>query len=400
MKTLIITVGTGRDGQDIANAIIYSISVQNPERVCLIYSERSRETTLPIIIKSLNEKNIPFDEFLEKEVDDVQKLVSSYGSYVDKVICQQNIRPSDITVDITSGTKPMSSALLYAAIEKSIMHISYVTGERGPGGHVEANTEKLMTLSPLKIFTEKKVRLFKEFFNSYKYGAAYDLLDKDIIHPHYDNDVKSLKNLAKAYAAWDSFDFSLAMDCFRQIDLEDQTSLSEENAGLIKKHKQWVYKLMSTDTLIKEYYVDLLCNAYRRFEEKKFDDALARLYRALEMIAQVDFIEKLQCSTSEVRHELLEEDELQKIQSRPDYDNKIKLGLFESLKLLKSQGIKSGKVFYENEESFMKLLAIRNHSILAHGIIPVKQKSFLELFQLITDKFDISCSIRFPKLDI
>jgi CRISPR-associated protein (TIGR02710 family) len=400
MKTLILTVGTGRVGQDIANAIIYSISVQNPDMVCLVYSEKSRESTLPFIIKHLEENNITFEMFLEKEIDDVQKLVSSYGNYVDTVISKKSILQSHITVDITSGTKPMSSALLYVAIEKNIMHISYVTGERGDGGRVLAGTEKLMTLSPMKIFTEKKIRLFKEFFNSYKFGAAHDLLGKELIHPHYVKDVETYKLLANAYAAWDNFDFKIASEQLNQVDLKNPNKLSEKNINLIKKHKQWLHKLMNSGELIKEYYGDLLCNAHRRYEEKKFDDAVARLYRALEMIAQVDFIQHLGCTTSDVCPELLSEEELKKIKSRPDYDNKIKLGLFESFKLLESKNIESGKVFSIHKSSFMKLLAIRNNSILAHGITPVKEKSFTELMNLIKEKFEITCSISFPKLDI
>lgn len=51
-KAMLITVGTGRDRQDIAGAIRFSIRQQNPDFVRFLVSVVSEEQTLPLIVEN------------------------------------------------------------------------------------------------------------------------------------------------------------------------------------------------------------------------------------------------------------------------------------------------------------------------------------------------------------
>ena len=53
MKTMFITVGTGKDRKDIASAIIKSIDSQNPDKVIFFVSEKTAEETVPEIRTAL-----------------------------------------------------------------------------------------------------------------------------------------------------------------------------------------------------------------------------------------------------------------------------------------------------------------------------------------------------------
>ncbi|MCS7250244.1 MAG: hypothetical protein N2323_07190 [candidate division WOR-3 bacterium] len=61
-------------------------------------------------------------------------------------------------------------------------------------------------------------------------------------------------------------------------------------------------------------------------------------------------------------------------------ENKIKLGLRASYELLKELADDLGEKFWDDKK-MIELLDIRNNTILAHGINPVKKESYDELLE-------------------
>lgn len=55
-KAMIITVGTGRNREDIAGAISLSVRRENPEYVLFLTSPQSKQETIPCIDKAVLEK--------------------------------------------------------------------------------------------------------------------------------------------------------------------------------------------------------------------------------------------------------------------------------------------------------------------------------------------------------
>lgn len=51
MKAMIISVGTGKEGRDIAHGIFFSIQHHNPDLTIFLNTAKSSETTMPYIIE-------------------------------------------------------------------------------------------------------------------------------------------------------------------------------------------------------------------------------------------------------------------------------------------------------------------------------------------------------------
>ena len=143
-------------------------------------------------------------------------------------------------------------------------------------------------------------------------------------------------------------------------------------------------------------FCDLLANAQRRaYLENKYDDAIARLYRAMEAFAQYRLSSFYGIKTSNVKKdqipESIREEFLKKYLDYEDGKEKIKLPLYASYLLLKEMGDSIGKKFFEKYETrIKKLLDLRNNSLLAHGFEPVKEKTYLDMYKVILEFSEIS----------
>ena len=132
------------------------------------------------------------------------------------------------------------------------------------------------------------------------------------------------------------------------------------------------------------YCYDLLANARRRADlEQKFDDAAARLYRAVELLAQVELKEIYGIETSDVKDEVIPETLKREylLKYKDNRDGRIRMPLFASYQLLKELGNRRGERFFEVYESEIRpVLSLRNSSILAHGLNSIDEKTFRSLW--------------------
>ncbi len=148
---------------------------------------------------------------------------------------------------------------------------------------------------------------------------------------------------------------------------------------------------------------DLVANAERRAREGKYDDAVTRLYRATEMVAQVRFLKKpLECTTSEVPvekvPELVREEFCQRYFDPPT--GKLRLPLYAAFRLLKAAGAPEGEEFFAREEAFKGLLNARNYSLLAHGATPIRPETYRQFKTLVCEVFGIGDLPSFPSLEV
>ena len=151
--------------------------------------------------------------------------------------------------------------------------------------------------------------------------------------------------------------------------------------------------------------VDLFNNAVRRGKEGKYDDAVARFYRATELFVQQILVgDSYGINTGNVDLSLVP-DARQNIleKHRSDVDGKIRIGMEMDYKLLSELGHPVGKHFLESKQ-LRGRLGKRNASILAHGLNPVSKSlysklylSVLSLIQLqIPDFSDKAKTVQFP----
>lgn len=418
---MLVTVGTGKERIDIASAINFSLRHQNPDYIVFVVTAKSNEETLPLIIKNLDVQHL--FEILpdENDIEDIQQRCQSYL----KNLIQKGYSEGDIVVDFTSGTKAMSSGLVLAAITLKVGMLSYIAGKRDGEGRVMSGTERLISLTPNRIYADYQWKEIVSLFNTVQFDSCLKLIPQArslLAELEFQEKLGVMENLAKAYSLWEKFDFDGALSLLEEAvksELVEKWGIKRR----IEYNKNILYK-EKNDAFCLERAVDLLENAKRRGNlEGKYDDAMARLYRLVEFLAQSQIAKKglyrkksnNQQDTENLNVEQLPT-ELKNKYSTEKYrdrkDGKVKLGLYEDFELLADLDDELGKRFVEEfkqkDSQMKKLLALRNNSILAHGFNPIAEKGYREMFvkmeELIklicVDMGDIEKKIIFPQIKI
>jgi len=355
--------------------------------------------------------------------DDAEDLIHCYGCALQAAswIQRQDVSPCDVIVDYTGGTKTMTAALALATVGKGYS-FSYVGGtDRTKGGlGIVVNGAEVVRarLDPWNLFAVEERRRIALAFNAFQFEAALgiigDLLDRATLDPPQHRWFEVLRIVCEGYRAWDRFEYAEALDRFNRVrkSLETLAELGPEKearnlAPTVADHARFLDLLRTEwDGFRKASAAmvrDLVGNAQRRAAEGKFDDAVARLYRATEMIGQIRFQSPpLDSPTGEVPPERIPEflrDEY--CTKYLDADTrKLKLPLFAVYRVLQAIGSVEGKAFFSREDDFRKRLNARNQSLLAHGISPVGCEAYEQFHALLRESFGIGEPPVFPRLSL
>jgi CRISPR-associated protein (TIGR02710 family) len=384
-RGLIISLGTG---PGVENAIAKSIRQANPTHLAFIASETSL-ATLDRVSTALG-RSLEDAERITADENDVEECYKATLGAI-RLLQKKGLPASEIALDFTSGTKAMSAGLVLAAAAMEVGSVIYVYGRRGPDGRVITGTERVSSLDPLEPWVDFRAKLVREFFNLYQFAAALRLLEemKERVHDESVRDaIDAVSHLVRAYEAWDKFDHENADSHFHEIKSLDRLQrwriALQNNRGFLAALLRGKRRAQETKQLEARFsfdlIVDLLLNAERRSQEGKFDDAVARLYRFTEMLAQA-LLAQHNIDTSEVDLLLVPEalrGELE--QSRNVETRRIEIPLAKSYALLEGLGSPVGSAFRDNK-NLKNYLKRRNSSILAHGVEPVTEKDYHELRQ-------------------
>jgi len=380
-KGMVITVGVGGG---IERAIALSIRNSNPDHIVFLVTEQS-EKTLEKIEQEAKGLGITLPPYETERIRDENDAELAYEAAVSAIrkLGEKDIAPSDITVDYTTGSKPMSAGALYAAIMEGCAEIVYVTGQRDKNGRVISGTEKFITAVPNRLMARRILTEAVRLFNAWQFTAAKQLVDeflqpfpKDKVAELFP-DLDSLSKLCAAYQAWDAFDHITAQKAFEEIDRQTMERWSPD--GQIARNKGWVNKLARklmaqnpTERLCKELLVDLWANALRRLKEGRFIDAVARLYRLTELVAQFRLWHQYGIDTSDVDISKVPENVRERLENYRDEKGKVKIPLRASYELLEALDDEIGKAWAKPE--LRDALSARNNSITAHGLEPVTEE--------------------------
>jgi CRISPR-associated protein (TIGR02710 family) len=412
-KGMVITVGVGRG---IEHAIALSIRNSHPDQIVFLVTEQSAKTLERIEeeAKGLGITLPPYETELISDENDAELAYEAAVSAIRK-LGGKGIAPSDITVDYTTGSKPMSAGALYAAIMEGCGEIVYVTGKRDENGRVISGTERFLTFAPTRLLARRFLTEAVRLFNAWQFTAAKQLID-EFLQPFPKDrvlelfpDLDGLGKLCVAYQAWDAFDHIAAQKAFDGVDRKTMERWSPD--GQIARNKGWVNKLVRklqsdkpTERLCEELLVDLWANALRRLDEGRFIDAVARLYRLAELIAQFRLLRQFEIDTSDVEMGKVPENMREKLENYRDERGKVKIPLRASYELLEALGDEVGKAWAQPK--LRDALSARNNSIAAHGLEPVtgevayKLKEAIEplLNSVVPNLQQCLQEVRFPKL--
>lgn len=299
-----------------------------------------------------------------------------------------------VVVDITGGTKCMSAALAIQASHWPCL-FSYVGGtertKNGLGIVVSGSENILHAQNPWDALGHQAVDEFVVLFDQHAYLAAASVAAatiRRVSRADRKRELSSLELLAKALDAWDRFDHTTSKNLLESVskvanDLRAALGPTKGDrvlagcAQLVTHLEQ----LGHAQPPSRHHVLDLLANAKRRKHEGRVDDAVARLYRGLEAIAQVALKDRHGVlSTEKVQLERLPES-LRTTWAARASEGVVTLGLQDDYALLAALGDPLGQQFNAAGLTGTKSpLVARNRSILAHGFERVSEAAFDKLW--------------------
>ncbi len=299
----------------------------------------------------------------------------------------------DIIVDFTGGTKCMSAALSLVS-RRWPCAFSYVGGTQrtkgGTGIVISGKEQMLVTQNPWNALGYQAIEDACLLFDQYAFMPAAKLLD-DARKATDDDSVKrtlsTFHQLCEGYERWDRFQHKGAAQRIAEA-LKNATDLqtalgSTRSDTVIRDIRQNHDHLQGLQTAPSSLAIvrDLLANARRRKDEARYDDAVARLYRAIESLAQIALEQHQLPSTAEVPLDRVPEPLREQWKPRAEHGN-LRLGLQDAYLLLDALGDPLGRQFKELDLHDHKpsSLTARNQSILAHGFQPVPASVFDQLW--------------------
>lgn len=406
---LILTVGGA------PQPIVASIKHWQPLRVIFVVSADTRASVDTdkeyngkpslCILTSLNNNGITgfagrYDLFLISDPQDYTALVGELRQIDDKVASfRRDYHDSQVIVDFTGGTKAMSAAMALTASRWQGCVISYVGGNErtkdGVGVVVDGQEQISHAHNPwaaLGYLVEEQIR---PLFNNGSYAAASRLLTpaRDAADSPRKEEIQAIVLLCDFFEAWDTFQHRNAL---KKIPLVNKnwnnfvlgSEVKRKLGEWFDKHQSTLKQLCTDDAPENReaLAIDLIANAGRRIRQGACDDAVARLYRAVEALAQARLCGHGFSNTDAVPLEKIPEALQSEWRDRArDGNGCIKLGLQDGYKLLSALGDGLVETFADLKlnDPVKSPLVLRNASILAHGYQPVSSEAAGKLFQAV-----------------
>jgi len=149
------------------------------------------------------------------------------------------------------------------------------------------------------------------------------------------------------------------------------------NKGWVNQVARKLQEKEPAKRLCKELLVDLWVNAGRRLEERRFVDAVARLYRLSELLAQFRLWHVYGIDTGEVDMNKVPKNMRRQLESYRNERGKVQIPLKAAYGLLAALGDGLGNAWQDSK--FRDALRARNESISGHGLQPVTEEVAIKL---------------------
>jgi CRISPR-associated protein (TIGR02710 family) len=400
MKTvLLVTVGGSHQ------PIVTAIQTLNPDRVIFICSDGPKGSISQVtgkgspcevrkgseVIERL--PNIPTQMRL-RDFDPDRDVVLLHNpddfaecyAAITRKIAEINQTEAGLVLmaDYTGGTKTMSVTLALSALDFGAK-LMLTTGDRRD--LIRVNRGEMTEQASIAPVVMQRVleQDIPAMVADYNYAAALQKLRQLRVNqdgsPEMRNKIRQLFDLCSAFDAWDRFDHLEAWEALRPwMKIRLVSSLG-------RFLKQVIHSRGLLDNTFEsaegskghgyEIVQDLLLNAQRRAHQQRYDDAVGRAYRALELLAQVRLNQEYGIQTGNVNIALLPETLRPQYEAHRSHNGKIELPLLRSYQLLTQlEGDPVGQLFQARESLIKDSLKIRNASLFAHGFRPITRPDF------------------------
>lgn len=357
----------------------------------------------------------------EVDPQELQSCVETARKEVKREIDQWAGDQPAVIFDFTGGTKLMTAALAMVGRQLPV-EFSYVASKEksdgrdardkdGLGITLDGEENVLRLRNPWDALGFQSIETAILFFNQSNFAAAKQLVEdhrnKATEGSPLKQQLSTFANLFSGYLNWDQFNHKKAIDNLEntlknianiKIWLRSGSSRTIE----LKLKKSIEFLTCIEEEPNKHTLVDLLSNAQRRANEGRYDDAVARLYRAIEAGAQLR-LKKYSINSSCVHNNEIPKKLRKEWLCRLEEKETIKLALQDDFMLLNALKDNLGKRFIEKGlDKKESQLGLRNSSILAHGFTPIGEKSYKQLWDITVDILEMKNEelLKFPSLEI
>jgi len=378
--------------------VLFVPSEQTSEQVDVVLREYAERQRQPL-------SRGAYERFPVHDAEDLDGCLEVIRKLDDEV---RNWRGRDgnyeVVADFTAGTKCMTAALALQA-RRWTCSFSYVGGAQRSKegvGVVKSGTERVVhSANPWDALGHQAVEDFIVLFDQHAFVAAAKAADRAkrrVGRASRKREFSALEQLAKAFDYWDRFDHQKSSTEFGDVDKNANDirgvlgpSKADQMLRAVADLGEHLGGLCAAEAPSRHHVIDLLANAQRRNEEGRTDDAVARLYRAIEAVAQVTLKEGHNIkSTEKVALERVPI-RLQAEWKPRAKEGTLALGLQGAFTLLDALNDPLGQRFMESCLAGQKSpLTARNRSILAHGFERVSQSVFDNLWKAALSLADVS----------
>ena len=381
-RALIQTVGL------VADPLIASLRTHRPDLVVFVASADSSR----FVQEALEAAPVPDHAVLT--VDDPESMDAAFraGRRAYRILKEKGAE--ELLVDPTGGTKTMVAGLSLALAGLGFTFVYVGGAKRDAAGKVITGHERVRTMpDPTERYHVFEQRAFMRAWNEWRMPSAAAALEAilktgernpELLSEPERRYFEGLLEVTRGMHAWDLFRHK---DAHERLSQGLPKALAEAEAwgheGKLRVLGALKDRLPELEAIAKDnlsgrptfrVLADLLANAERRAEVGRYDDALARLYRAVELALEAHFFE--------THHFFLDKPKSwpQKVQRR--VDGRRAYGLFNVLERAAqlSWALQEKDTLplrlYAKKDELRKLTDDRNKSILAHGVVPVEKEDY------------------------
>lgn len=368
--------------------LLKTLAANRPQYVLFVVSEGSSTTVENDILPAMDYQ--PTCDYLV--ISDHNDMGAVYRELrdgrVEDWLNEHALHAEDVYLDITGGTKAMTAALALAGVER-FNAFSYVGGEernKNNLGTVITGSEYLVsTPNPWDTYAVRDLELANEMLAGRNADMAASVLDSasEKCNPDLSRQLKQFASLARAFGNADRFAFGGLPE---YVDGQSFKALCNRYPGLDVIGGHW--KAVSQDlrqpdrTPGRPTLLELLANAQRRARQHRYDDAIGRIYRAVELYAQQLVKQAFNVELGRVTRQSVPQHRRNSFDAQFDRsfrDGWYQLGLADMYQCLDFSDDPKLKSKSDVHDKLKERLNARHRSLLGHGVSPVTDNIYQEL---------------------
>lgn len=380
-KSLVVTVGGSPD------PIVTAIETLRPDHCVFVCTEQTRQHVDGVVTKvSQTLTGLTHESVVLDDPDDPDAVLRRCSQEIER------LAPSgQVLVDYTGGTKSMSAGLLLAAVldDADIYVTSAPRRNDTAVDHGQATSPVAATASLYLLRKTVVPQLVQHHDYAQAHAVVLSILAKSLPGAER-RALQHLQQLLCGFAHWDRFDHDAAKQALKPCkgDLQDRGlwdflgNSARERIKLADTSRD--PQQGGSDDSMGWLVADLIRNAERRAKGQRFDDAVGRLYRALELWAQILLRSRHGIDTASVDLTDVYERAPQLREELSGRASPTKLGLVDSWRVLLALDPSPEVQRFDGcRGDVLKVLEVRNHSLFAHGFTPIRREEWDEADRIV-----------------